>query len=100
MAPGTISKLTPPACSAAGQAVRAAGATKNALAAMMNASAVAVFVFSPDVHWLAAAVVAAGAIAGGSVGAWLLLCVNDRLLRGLIVLIGIALTIGLFLRAP
>jgi uncharacterized protein len=84
----------------AGQAVRAAGATKNALAAMMNASAVAVFVFSPDVHWLAAAVVAAGAIAGGSVGAWLLLRVNDRLLRGLIVLIGIALTIGLFLRAP
>jgi uncharacterized protein len=44
--------------------------------------------------------VAAGAIAGGYVGAWLLLRVNDRLLRGLIVLIGIALTIGLFIRAP
>jgi uncharacterized protein len=97
---GGIGFLMMAALTLAGQAVRAAGATKNALAAMMNASAVAVFVFSPDVHWLAAAVVAAGAIAGGSVGAWLLLRVNDRLLRGLIVLIGIALTIGLFLRAP
>ena len=80
-------------------AVRTAGATKNALAAVMNASAVAVFVFSPDVNWLAAAVVAAGAIAGGYVGAWLLLRVNDRLLRGVVVLIGIALTVGLFVRA-
>ena len=84
----------------AGPAVRAAGATKNALAAVMNASAVVVFVFSPAVHWLAAAVVAVGAIAGGYLGAWLLLRVNDRLLRGLVVLIGVALTAGLFVRAP
>src|SRR4051794_41543011 len=96
---GGIGFLMMAALTLAGQAVRAAGATKNALAAIMNASAVAVFVFSPDVHWSAAAVVAAGAIAGGYVGAWLLLRVNDRLLRGLIVLICIALTIGLFIRA-
>ena len=35
----------------AGLAVRAAGATKNVLAGVMNASAVAIFVFSRDVHW-------------------------------------------------
>jgi uncharacterized membrane protein YfcA len=97
---GGIGFLMMAALTMAGQTVRAAGATKNAVAAIMNASAVAVFVFSPDVHWLQAAVVAAGAIAGGYVGAWLLLRVNDRLLRALIVLIGVALTIGLFIRAP
>jgi uncharacterized membrane protein YfcA len=97
---GGIGFLMMAALTMAGQTVRAAGATKNAVAAIMNASAVAVFVFSPDVHWLQAAIVAAGAIAGGYVGAWLLLRVNDRLLRALIVFIGVALTIGLFIRAP
>ncbi|MBV9250268.1 MAG: sulfite exporter TauE/SafE family protein [Acetobacteraceae bacterium] len=96
---GGIGFLMMAALTMAGQAVRTAGATKNALAAVMNASAVVVFVFSPDVDWLAAAVVAAGAIAGGYIGAWLLLRVNDRLLRGAVVLIGIALTVGLFIRA-
>jgi uncharacterized membrane protein YfcA len=97
---GGIGFLMMAALTIAGQAVRAAGATKNALAAVMNASAVAVFVFSPAVHWLQAAVVAVGATAGGYLGAWLLLRVNDRLLRALIVLIGVALTVGLFIRAP
>src|SRR5215469_8307881 len=49
---GGIGFLMLAALSLAGLPVRRAGATKNALAAVMNASAVAVFVFSRDVHWL------------------------------------------------
>jgi hypothetical protein len=44
----------------AGMATRNAGATKNVLAGVMNASAVALFVLSPQVHWLQALVLGAG----------------------------------------
>ena len=83
----------------AGLPVRRAGATKNVLAAVMNASAVAIFAFSHDVHWGAALAVAAGAIIGGQAGAWLMLRVEERKLRIGVVAIGIVLTIGLFVRA-
>jgi uncharacterized membrane protein YfcA len=82
----------------AGLPVRSASATKNALAAAMNASAVAIFVFSPDVHWLHALVLGAGGIAGGLVGVWLLPRVNERWLRVGVIAIGVVLTIGLFVR--
>jgi len=82
----------------AGIATRTAIATKNALAAVMNASAVALFVFSPQVHWPEAAALAAGAIAGGWVGAWALRRLDERWLRGGIVALGLLLTLGLFLR--
>ncbi len=88
------------ALTASGLALRAAGASKNVLAAVMNASAVAIFLFSPEVRWLAALVAASGAILGGVMGGLMLQKVNERLLRLLVVLIGIALTVGLFLRAP
>ena len=64
----------------------------------MNASAVLVFLFSPDLHWREALVVAVGATLGGLGGAWALHRVNERLLRYAIVGIGILLTIGLFWR--
>ncbi len=35
----------------AGQRARVASATKNVLAGVMNASAVLIFLFSPDLHW-------------------------------------------------
>ena len=97
---GGIGFLMMAALTMTGQALRTAGATKNALAGIMNASAVVVFLFSPAVHWVKAVAVAAGAIAGGYAGAWLLLRVNDRLLRVVVVLIGVGLTIGLFIREP
>ena len=56
----------------AGLAVRTAGATKNVLAGVMNASAVAIFVFSHDVHWLQVAVTTVGASIGGWLGALML----------------------------
>ena len=83
----------------AGLAVRKAGATKNMLASVMNASAVVVFVVTTKLDWPKVAVVAVGAIAGGFLGGLMLKRVNETVLRVLVILIGIVLTIGLFLRA-
>jgi len=82
----------------AGLPTRNAGATKNALAGVMNASAVALFVTSPQLHWIEAAVLSTGAIIGGLMGTWALHRVNEKALRIAVVCIGIALTIGLFLK--
>ena len=97
---GGIGFLMLAALTAAGLAIRNAGATKNVLAGVMNASAVAIFVFSPQVHWFAAGVAAAGAIIGGIVGGLMLRRVNERVLRMVVVAIGVALTVGLFVRSP
>jgi len=96
---GGIGLLMLAALTLAGLPVRNAGATKNMLAAVMNASAVAIFAFSGIAHWLAAGVVAMGAIAGGWVGAWALNRVNEKWLRVGVVIIGTALTIAMFVRA-
>jgi uncharacterized membrane protein YfcA len=82
-----------------GQTVRNAGATKNVLAGVMNASAVAIFLFSRDVAWQQTFIVAVGAIAGGQLGAYALHRINEKILRIAITLLGFALTIGLFWRA-
>jgi uncharacterized membrane protein YfcA len=97
---GGIGFLMMAALAAAGQNVRVAGATKNILAGVMNAAAVAIFLFSPDIHWLQAAVTAVGASAGGWGGAMMLQRVNERALRLGVIGIGAVLTIGLFLRSP
>jgi uncharacterized membrane protein YfcA len=83
----------------AGLPMRAAGATKNALAGVINAAAVVIFAFSHDVHWMLALVLAIGSIIGGQLGAWMLLRVNERLLQYAVVGIGAALTIAMFVRA-
>lgn len=95
---GGIGFLMMAALTMAGLGTRVAGATKNVLAGVMNASAVILFVTSPLVHWQEAMVLGAGAIIGGLCGAWALHRVNERILRIVIVCIGIALTIGLFLK--
>ncbi len=79
--------------------VRAASATKNVLAGAMNLTAVAIFLFSGKVHWLGAAVACVGAVIGSFIGARLLSMVNEKVLRFIVVVIGVALTVGLFLRA-
>jgi len=95
---GGIGFLMLAALTAAGLAVRAAGATKNALAAVMNASAIVVFAFTPDLPYERAAVMAAGSVVGGWGGAMLLRRIDERVIRGFVVVLGLALTVGLFLR--
>jgi hypothetical protein len=96
---GGIGFLMVAALTMAGQNVRVASATKNLLAGVMNASAVAIFLFSPDLHWPQALVTAAGATLGGVAGAKLIHQIDEKFLRLFIVLVGGALTIGLFLKA-
>lgn len=95
---GGIGFLMLAALTAAGLAVRQAGSTKNVLASIMNAAAVAIFLFTPGIPWLRVGVVAIGAMAGGYLGALALKRVDERIIRGFVVLLGIVLTIGLFLR--
>jgi uncharacterized protein len=97
---GGIGFLMLAALTAAGLTVRIAGSTKNVLASIMNAAAVAIFLFTPHIPWLRVAVVAVGAMAGGYLGALALRRVDERIIRGFVVVLGLALTIGLFLRQP
>jgi hypothetical protein len=97
---GGIGFLMLAALTAAGLDIRNANATKNVLAGVMNASAVAIFVFSPQLHWQQAAIACVGAAIGGVIGGHMVSKVNQKVLRAAAVLIGVALTIGLFIRAP
>jgi len=96
---GGIGFLMLAALTISGLEVRSAAATKNVLAAVMNASAVAIFLFSHEVRWLYAVVLGVGAIGGGLLGAWMLKRVDARILRIGVVVLGVALTVGLFWRA-
>jgi len=79
-----------------GLAVRNAGATKNVLAGVMNASAVLIFLFSGEIHWPQALVTAVASSLGGYAGARMLGVVNEKALRVFVVVIGALLTVGLF----
>ncbi|MGB8517258.1 MAG: sulfite exporter TauE/SafE family protein [Gallionella sp.] len=95
---GGIGFLMLAALTLAGQQMRMANATKNVLAMAMNASAVVLFLFSNQVDWLAAFALAIGGIAGGFLGGYLVHRLPEKIMRGFVVLVGIALTIWLFLR--
>lgn len=95
---GGIGFLMLAALTFAGQAVRNAGATKNALAMAMNASAMGIFAFSPQVHWTAALALGLGGILGGLSGSWLLHRLPAKILRGFVVIVGLILTVWLFVR--
>ena len=95
---GGIGFLMLAALTIAGLSVRAAGATKNVLAAVMNASAVLIFLFTTRLDWSRVGVLAVGAVVGGALGGWLLRRANEKLLRGFVVAVGLVLTVALFLR--
>jgi uncharacterized membrane protein YfcA len=96
---GGIGFLMLAALALSGLALRAAGATKNVLAGVMNFTAVLVFLFSGQVRWLEAAVACVAAVLGSIVGARMLKRVNEKALRVVVVIIGVALTVGLFWQA-
>ncbi len=94
---GGIGFLMLAALTAAGLPVRNAGATKNALAGVMNASAVAIFLYSVALDWPKVLALGGGAIIGGQLGVWMLKRVDEKKLRVGVVCIGVILTIALFL---
>jgi uncharacterized protein len=96
---GGIGILMMAAFALAGMAVRNASATKNMLAAVINSTAVVVFLASGEVWWFAATVACIGALIGSVIGARLIERINERLLRVAIVTIGALLSIGLYLRS-
>lgn len=83
---------------AAGLAIRPASITKNMMAAIINTAAAGLFLFAPEVVWAKAAVVGGAAIVGGAIGNMVLNRLNEKLLKLSIVVIGVALSIVLFLR--
>jgi uncharacterized membrane protein YfcA len=95
---GGIGFLMLAALTVAGQQVRTATATKNVLGMAMNASAVALFAFSSQVSWPAVWTLGVSAVAGSLCGSWLMRWLPERVLRGFVVLVGIVLTIWMFVR--
>ncbi len=96
---GGIGILMLAALTAAGLSVRHAGGTKNVLAAVMNVSAVVIFLLITNVNWTIVLMVAVAAIIGGQVGVLMLRHIPEKILRVAITCIGVALTIGMFVRA-
>jgi len=64
-------------------------ATKNLLAAVMNAAAILIFAFSRDVAGKQVVALGAGAIVGGQVGAYAFQRVNEKVLQVCITLFGL-----------
>jgi uncharacterized protein len=70
-------------------------ALKNVLAGMVNGVAAVVFVFFATVAWLPAVLLAAGSAAGGQLGARIGRRLSPAVLRGVIVVVGIAAIVQL-----
>jgi len=96
---GGIGILMLAALTAAGVAVRNAGATKNMLASMMGGSSVLVFLFQMKFDWPIVIAIAVAAILGGQLGVFLLRRINETALRIGITAIGLVLTVALFVRS-
>ncbi|MGD9793476.1 MAG: sulfite exporter TauE/SafE family protein [Acidimicrobiia bacterium] len=75
--------------------VQRLNAAKNVLGTLVNASAALVFTFASDVDWAVAGVLALGATLGGQIGSRVGRRLDPRVLRVLIVVVGIAAIIKL-----
>ena len=78
--------------------IRNAGGTKNVLVSLSNLAAAVVFALSGTVAWRFALVLGCGSILGGYLGARLLTVLPEKVLRVGVILIGLGMTVGLFLR--
>jgi uncharacterized protein len=96
---GGIGILMLAALTAAGLAVRNAGATKNVLGGVMNVAAVAIFVARGHIEWGLVLDQGITAIVGGYLGVAILRRAPMNVLRIAVAFIGTALTIGMFLRS-
>ncbi|MGQ0839682.1 sulfite exporter TauE/SafE family protein [Actinokineospora sp.] len=73
-------------------------AVKNVLAAVVNLASGIIFVFVAEVAWLAVALIAGGAIVGGLLGAKVGRKLSPAVLRGVIVVVGVAAIVQLLAR--
>jgi uncharacterized membrane protein YfcA len=64
-------------------------AAKNVLAGLVNLTAALLFIFVADVDWAAAALIAAGSIIGGQLGARYGRRLSPTALRGVIIVVGV-----------
>lgn len=78
--------------------VHRANGLKNLAAVCINGVASVAFVASGKVHWLAALVMAAGAISGGLGGAGIARKAGQRAVRRAVLVIGVGLTVVMFAR--
>ena len=74
-------------------------AVKNVVAVVINGVAAVLFVIVADVRWPVALVEAAGAVVGGQLGATVGRRLSPAVLRAAIVIIGLAVSIKLFVDA-
>ena len=72
-------------------------ATKNVLALLVNGVAALVFIARADVNWQAAGLIAVGSVIGGQIGATVGRRLPPAVLRGFIVLVGVAALVDFFL---
>jgi uncharacterized protein len=85
--------------STAGLGARAAGKLKNLLIALINVAAAGVFLASSAVVYDKAIPLGLGAIVGGMLGVSMLHRLNETVLKIIVVAIGVALSIWLFISA-
>lgn len=90
--------VTLAALTLAGMPVRNAGGTKNVLVALSNIAAALVFAATVAIAWDKALAIGAGSMIGGWVGAQGLRRLPASVLKIAVVVIGVALTVALFVR--
>jgi uncharacterized protein len=78
-----------------GEDMQRLNALKNVLAALVNGVAAVVFLFFATVAWLPALLLAAGSAAGGQLGARIGRSLSPAVLRGVIVVVGVAAIVQL-----
>ena len=71
---------------------------KSLLSVVINGVAVAIFVFSPHVHWSTVAVMAVGSLAGGRLGAGYARRLGARQLRLVVVTVAVAVAVALLVK--
>ncbi len=76
--------------------IHAMGAIRTLLAAVINAAAVVTFVLAGAVVWSQCAVMIAGALIGGWFGAHYVQKIDSEKVRGVVIAIGIAMTVYFF----
>jgi hypothetical protein len=79
--------------------VHRANGLKNLAAVCINSVAAVAFLVSGKVAWAHALVVSLGAIVGGRSGANVARALGPRVVRALVVAIGVTLTVVMFIRA-